>query len=1099
MCVRIGPKPSNRLDGVISYTSLWVAASLTPYQRAAQMLFKPTMLSPCPMGGEFGFVRSVLLRGWLCFFWAGFCVGMVLGVSRVEAEDWQIRRKDRWEKVALRWRQLFLQDPRRDDVAQQLWLHYAKRGTTERLFQEIHQTPVGSKDADRKTLALAQLYHRKSAHQRAFVLWTLLWEKRQRLQPWLHPAQIALWNSRSLQAQARFPEALVFLQHALQTSPPKPLHLRILKDIVALSTSHQQPLQALQALQHLVRLLPNDPRQKIAMAQILRQLRRYREASSILRDAIQKAPKPQRPMLWKQIAEDALRAGELDTALQAITQARRSLDAQHWLHRELDPLAIRTHRLQASLPALIQHYEQAVATDPQRIQPLLAQLYEETAQPQKAIGMYQQIVSSDLSSPHYPKLAGLLVQQGRTKEAIALMLQRQQRAPQDDTIAIQTLEFLYALDTNESSSTLQAFLRSPLGQQPRFLESLLQRATAWKIEPTQHLPFYERLCAIPPLRASCFSRWGKLLWTLHRRAEAYATWRRIESLQPPSARDLFSLALLLLQHERGTDSIPILERVLALAPKHTRARLHLAQELLKAGDPKKQADALFRRVLRESPLASLREQARKGVIQTAFLHYGKEGAWFFFSSRSTLEPLSLFQKKLYIAYALESQDRALATRQLQEALLFSPDDIELHRTALLIYGHAASALPHFFRLIELDPSHQMRYLPDLLHLAETHRQQHRILPLLQSLTQQQPDQIKLWRWLGKQALAQKQWPLAQQAFLEVLQREPNDTLSRLGIARLHTRAQRWKEAYTLLSTPPFPTQEHAPWQTLLLRVGNHQKVPSAQLLSDLQRSLQGHPAPLFGLMHHLQEIRHSPQPSKLRQHARALTNQHLDTWHHVVLDARQPLRYRWQAALLILEAKQKRSLPTLKRLLLDRIERLRGAALIGLAFIDGLDQYAWINEARTQERHHTVRIAAMIADAWVLKDPLAQRYALQSACHRVSTRWLQRLLWSTLALQPSLQELPILACLFRYGNADLQRDTLRLLAYMPPSLVPLLKEQLRQPGYSRCFLYQAFRYLSRHPEVSPAVQQAARTQPLDPLADLCRSETNNRIDLPVFH
>ncbi len=1021
-----------------------------------------------------------------------------LWVHHAVAEDWQIRRKDRWEQVAIRWKQLFLKDPRRDDVAQRLWSHYAKRAATERLIQEIHQSPTPPKETDRKTLALAQLYHRKGAHQRAFVLWTLLWERRKRLQPWLHPAQIALWNSLSLQAQARFPQALLFLRLAQQTSPPKHLHLKILQRIVALSTSQQQPLQALEALRTLTKLLPNDASKKIALARILRQLRRYREASAVLRDAIQKAPKAQRPMLWKQIAEDAFLARDTKTALQAIDRARQPLLAQHWLHRELDPLAIRAHRLQASLPILIQQYEKAVQGDPQRIQPLLAQLYEETAQPQKAIALYRQIVENDPKSPYYPNLAHLLFKQGRTKDASALMLERQQRLPEDDDIAIQTLEFLHTIQSTASHETLQRFLRSPLGQHARFLESLLQRATAWRIEAAQQSLFYERLCGLPPLRASCFSRWGKLLWGIQRRAEAYAVWRRIESLQPPSARDLFSLAVLLLQHERGTDSIPILERVLKLAPKHTRARLHLAQELLKAGDPKKQADALFRRILRDSPLSPLRERARKGIIQTAVLHHGKEGAWFFFSSRSVLEPLSLFQKKLYITYAMESQNRPLATRQLQEALALAPDDIEVHRLALLLYGHTAASLPHFFRLIDLDPSQRMRYLPDLLHVAKTHRQQKRILPLLQRLTQQQPDQIKLWRWLGKEALAQKQWYLAERSFTEVLQREPNDTHSRLGIARLHTRAKHWKKAYAILSTPPFPPQEHTPWQELLLQLGQRLHLPSTQLFRDLQRSLKGHPAPLFGLLSHLQEIRHHPQPSSLRQHARDLTLRHLDTWHRVVLDARQPLRYRWQAALLILEAKQKQSLPTLKRLLLDRIERLRGVALIGLAFLDGRDQYAWIDEARKQERHHAVRIAALIADAWVLQDPLAQGYALQTACHRVNTRWLQRLLWSTLALRPSLKKLPILACLFRYGDASLQRDTLRLLAHMPPTLLPLLKEQLQKPGYSRCFLYQAFRYLSQHKEVPPLLQQAARAQLLDPLADLCRSETSNRIDLPFF-
>ncbi|MCB9642078.1 MAG: tetratricopeptide repeat protein [Myxococcales bacterium] len=1015
--------------------------------------------------------------------------------SSLWAEGWELRRKDRWQQIATRWKRLFLSDPRREDVAQRLFTHYAKRGYSTRLIQEIQQSPAKGAALDRKTLALAHLYHRKGAYRRAFASYQRLWNKREKLQRWLSSAQLALWMGRTLLAQRRGDEAIKLWQAALDTKPTKALQVKLLEGMGAQALQQQRPVQALAVYQKLAVLLPKDPTKKIALARILRQLQRYKEAREMLQLAVQKSPASRRPMLWKLIAEDALLARDPKTAIQSITSAQKRLGPQHWLHRELDLLMIRAHRQQGTIAALIAMYEKLVSRSPQRIRPLLAQLYEETQQFDKAILLYQKMVGRNYKSPMFSTLASLLAQHGHRKKALQLMLDRHRRYPKDDQIALQTLDFLHAIEEPSFSSQLQNMLLTPLGKHPRFLESLLQRASSWKLLPQQELSFFEKLCAIPPLRASCFSRWGKLLWKQRRKAEAWAVWRRIESFSSPSASDLFTLSTLLHRHERGTDSIPILKRVISLAPKHQKARLLLAQELLKAGDPTREAGALFRHVCLESSSASLREAAQKGVVRVAVLHHGKEGAWFLFSRQAILNPFSLFDRKIMIMYAREVQQRMEALQSLQVALAMAPEDLDLHRLALLLYGQSPKALHHLRELIRLDRLHFMRYLPDLLQLAKLHHQQQMSLSLLQSLVQQKPEDTKLWRWLGQEASQQKNWSLAAKAFQEALQREPKDTDSRVGLARLHVRTAHWQEAYDILSTGPFPAKDSEVWQSLLLQSGQKLRVAPKRLMQALQRSLKPHPYPDLALMRLLAPTRRSPQDTPMRQIARGLLKQKRKTWQQFASNTLLPLHMRWQATLLLLESPQKESLPVFLQLSRDRIERLRGAAFLGAALVQSLEGEAWFDAARATERHRDVRLALQIAEAWTLKDPDAQLYSLQRACQQVHARWLHTLILRMLSLQPTPRELPLLVCLHRYGNAKSRRGALRLLSHMPASLLITLQNYLTTPGRSHCFLFQAYGYLQRHPEVPAVLKLGAKKQKLDTLEVLCRSEHHNTIRL----
>jgi predicted Zn-dependent protease len=1008
-----------------------------------------------------------------------------------------------------RWRAIFLQDPRQEAVARKLWQHIQRRRGGKALLQELQKERASAKGMRwyRLTLALAQLHRLSGEKGQAFkelrgVLGqegapVLDSKEKASFARWFPRDRLYLWLGRWSLEAGEGAAAVEYWEKGLVVATTEKRKASLWRALGQQAMHRQDYRRALESAQALIALEPKKHEHPLMAARILRQLKRPSEAVAMLRSALQRSSARERPILWKEIAKDALQARDLKTALEAVNSARRLLSSSHWLHRELDTLELQAHRQGRTLGALRKVYEERAKKQPRRVLPMLAALALEMKDRALAIASYERLLKLDSRSPHATALMKLLIEAKRYQEAEAWLLKLRKRQPRDVDLALLLLQLYRESTPLQHDAKLIEMIQEPVGQETRFLEALLAQAPKLQLGFTLQNTIFAKYCGIQPYRAMCFSRWGKLLWKHKREKEAFQIWRRIISIQPSDPSDLYSLASLLHEHKRSEDALPLLKRVLDAQPQHHQARLLLAQiteQDEKA--PTQEALASYQQILEKSEDARLRHQARQGLVKLIIRHRGRYGAWLYFASRYALEPLQSRSRQLLIAFALETRQPSVARLKLKEALALEPDEPELHHLALNIYGQGKQALYHLRRLVELEPQRFMRYLPELMELTQRFQRYEEALSLLQRLTKQWPQEIRLWRWLGQCAMHNKQGSLAQSAFQEVLQRQADDLEARFGLASLHFQQKQWKEAHTILRDAPFPSNEDTTWQTMLLHASRQLKQPFDETLRQLQQSLQHHPTPDLAMMRLLHPLAEQLHDTTERQSIRMLREKRLSTWHQYAEKTTLSLSQRWEALLLLLRLQDKRSLPTFQKLLHDQHARLRAASLVGLILIEGASAFHRIQE-KEADRDAFVRMTARMTSAWLTQ--AFSHYLLYHACRQRTQPWLQRLLWFLLAQKPIPAHINLHFCLYQHAQEnELRKETIQLLARLKPADISSIERMLHQ-RYAYCFIYNAIRFLREHQAVPPALRQAALQSKiqLDRLLHYCQREKLDFIDLPA--
>lgn len=1053
------------------------------------------------------------LRWSLCLLW------LLIGPSWVWAQDWNIRRTDRWQKIERRLFALYTKNPQEGYALRRLLIHYRRKGGPKALLRRLYQRQQKQPKRWRLRLAEALIYLQIGRSEKALVLLEGL---RKKLGTQKGAPDLRWPLARAYFRQQKWTKARKLYASVYRSSKSRSRTRKVLKALIQLDSQKGAWDQAIQWYKKLLKLQPRDVDLRINLARMYARLGKWPKAISTLRQAIPMTPVRRRPALWTKIVRFHLENKEYPQALKALSKARARLLRTHWLQNVLTELEIDAHRGQKTLPKLIKAYKQKAKRKPKEYLPLVARIHTELKQIDEALKAYEQLLEKHPKHPALKSAISLMLEHGRPKQALTWLRRKIKRVPDDQDAPIRLLTILHQQE-NTKARNKEAALLLKKKQPHAFLEKLERLMLNWQEAARPRLALYRILCTHQPQTASCFARWGELLWELKAYKKAWQAWEQIKDIKPKQQEHELLMARIYIEHERRKDGIPLLEALVQKTPKHVKAwqllaRAHAAEKHIQ------KAIKAYNKLLTVTRSLRLRQQSRSELLQLYHKLYSPTMTAQMLRRTYLLAPFEPSVVKMLIAYHLTRRKliytlhrrrrrrrryirgrwrrrhrlhsyryrlhhryyRYMRGRRyrrsykmvlpkwvkqlLQRSLTGYPKDPEFHLLALRLYKNKPQAWTHLKKLVWLDKSQTEEYIRQLRSLAKKHKKEPKLLALLQKLSERWPYQAPLWGHLGRTALEQGQTTLGCKAYQRAASLAPRELLYRLGQARCDAAHQRWRVAYQRLLKLPHPHTGtlRTEWLNELTRFGLETGIELETLLKTFQRTLARPHLSVMQIISALQRKKDFVLQPKKRKQLSQLVHRAWRLWKHILLKERSPI-HRAKALYFLHFGPKDKVTPLFQKALKDSHSLVRGSAIIGLGLRKQKQFFYLVDQMERTDAGYEARAAAKLAGMLMLG-----RFQLK--IYRYVMRWRSLHPWIMLALQHQTSQIPyrgmsMLAQLYIRGHIDQRWKLMEQLDNMTINATIWLGK-MRSNRYYRCFAFDGLTHLQRK-QAHPSLRQTA--------------------------
>ena len=1064
------------------------------------------------------------------FLLAALVLGLLVPfVGSTAQAEWQLRRKDRWSRISKRLEAMLLARPESGYALKQIMRHYRKKGGTKALLKRLHFLQKKRPNSLNITQAIALIYLKSQRYQKAIRLLKFLKSRKtskaksMRLHEYLGKAYLR---------QSQWKKARrIFLKLLAQTPAPgkkasrsqKAQRLRILQLLLQLSERQRQWKLATIYGEQILQLNPKNVQMRLRLAQFLKLQGRPKEAIQQLQRSLKRLPRTQRPSLYKELAVYHLQANDFAKSLKAIQIARSQLAPRHWLHRELLVLEIQVHRKQGTLLSLVQIFEKKAKRNKRLYLPKIAEIQKELGLSQAALRTYEKLFKQFPAHPHFDKAIQLLFKEKRYQTALTWLKKQQKRTPKNALLRLRLIETHHLMSNRYYRDILFRQSIDKEKKNARFLQKLSKKSAPWKTLPLSlQKDLFRTLCALPPPRASCYQRWGRILWRSGDAIKAWSVWEKLRTIYPKQASDLFLLVKLYKEfgsrrppnrhfryryrtpprryryprryrhryrrrypyrYRRRTKRWPpkpkrnlyhhaiepLLREILVLAPYHYRARLMLANLLRKKQKPA-EAQKHFRLILGKASGPSLLRQAMHGLIQNTVKQYGYASAARLFRQNYILSPFQKQHREILLAFHIRYKNRGAANQILRESLTLFPKNLTLHRIAYEQNRGNRQGLLHLKQMILLNRLFSISNIKEYIRLSHTFRQNQTLLPFLRKLSKDRwPYTAEIWKFYGAESLKQGDAKQAEVAYRKALLLKPNPPLYRLGLAKSYQKRAMWKLAFQFLQKPPLPKKKKAQneWLTIFLQSGLKSGKSPIQLWKQLSKMASSNNLFSLRLLELLQSRSLGLSKKEKSQFLNYLLRKHTAVWHRLLL-RHKSAKVRYQVLALLLHTGQGLSEILLYNLLRDQEPRIRGTAVIILSMQKNLQHYLTIEKMERSDRHYSVRIAASLAGTW-----LAGIYSQRTFAIVGRWGWLSDLALQLLQETPHQKIIPGMIGLYSTYQLHLRPQILRIFHRFPPNHIKKLQELLNGKAFlHKCFALYAKEFLEKTNDTPAKIKHA---------------------------
>lgn len=1049
----------------------------------------------------------------ISLFWSFlfFCL-LPLPLSHAE---WNVRRTDRWRKIADRLFSLYTAQPKEGYALRRLLVHYRRKGGPNAILKRIYQRQQTQPKNWRLQLATALVHLYIGKYKQALAS---LHDLQRKLPPKTTKTIDFDWYlARAHFREQNWKQARFHYNKLRKRAKTKARRRKIYLALIQLDTKRGKWNTAIKWYQGYLKLQPRDVSMWLGLARTHARREQWKPAIAALKKALRYATQRRKPQLWSRLIRYYLTTKQYDKALDAIAKTRRLLVSTHWMQSTLLALEQETHRNRGTLPQLIKEYAKRAKKRPKQYLPLQAQLLAEQKQTTQAIAIYRTLFKRYPTHPAFPTAIRILREQRKYPLAIQWLRRRLTHLKDDETSAILLVTILHQTrDIKARNNTVKTLVKQ-FAKDDIFLGKLARTMEPWKQALSLRNMIYATLCQRQPQRASCFRKWGELLWAHRNKHRAWTVWNRIKRIKPPQADNWFTLAQIYTQHGKPRQSIPLLKQVLHTAPKHVKGHLLLARMYTRINQPR-QAFSTYRKLILLTRSLTIRSQARNEMLFAMHKLYHPQTIALRLKRNALLHPFEAEPQKQLLTFHFRRKTRVLLPNRtngnwrfrhrrrryrrgrwrrrhrrgryyryfrrgrayfrrrnqryvyrvspptwirqlLQRSLKQFAGDPEFHLLALTLHQDQMKAWPHLTYLLRNEPTRTTQYLKQLQQLANRHDKANDLLNVIKTLCERRPGQAIYWGTLGKLALRHNQPQLGCKAYQRATSIAPKDLRFRLGTANCLGAQKQWRKAYQTLLTLPHPhkTPLRQQWLKRLTIYGLRTGTPLSQLLLTFRRTLS---QPQRSIMHVLYELLQQPEAMhapKTYKELQKLVREGWPFW-KFVLQYERSVKDKARALYFLHFAPKAVLFPLLEQATKSPHPPVRAGALLSIALHNHKQLFYLIEKYEQTSRHYTVKRAAKLA-AHIMTQPFSMRahyYAFSSPSIRP---------WSILALQSQGQHITYgqmkeLARLYGYADRAQRYQIMRIVDQLTVNAIVWLGKA-RTHTQHRCFAFDAIKHLKR--------------------------------------
>lgn len=449
---------------------------------------------------------------------------------------------------------------------------------------------------------------------------------------------------------------------------------------------------------------------------------------------------------------------------EAIRELERALAAagESGVRREIYDTIVDIYRKQDRLPELVAKFEKDPAPSVDELR-LLASLYEETGQMEKALATYRKALGRDGKDiATRLKLVHLLEVRGELDAAIKEYDALIRAAPRNPDFVFQLAEALIQRGDRQKALEHLKRLEARSQNDEETLAALVDFYERVE-EKDRALSLLQRLAGAGTQDPQHLAELGARYWQQGDKKKALATWQRIKTAVPDRAQALLTLGEIYLEHDMPKEALEALGEAMKLAPKQARFKKAYALALERTaasgarGDAQRveydEARKIWEQLLREAGSdANLAREARQHIITLYSLSGQLAQRLGPLARRLAANPPDLEAGRLLAEGEIRLNRHADAERTLRKIVSLQPGDIEsltrLERV-LVLSRKLNDAIEVLERLATADPKRAREYYQRMAGYAAELYQDDRALAYAARAVELSPDDAEGHKKLGQ--------------------------------------------------------------------------------------------------------------------------------------------------------------------------------------------------------------------------------------------------------------------------------------------------------------------------------------------------------------
>jgi cellulose synthase operon protein C len=637
-------------------------------------------------------------------------------------------------------------------------LYRERDGNVEKLVAELLRRAEAEASAYAALLALGGVYKRDSQPDKAMAaLEQAIGKEPKNPLGLLSLARLYLERGDRSAARARFERALPLLQDA-------PTREQVLRTLMGLHLDERDFAKAKQVHEQLLVATRGSffvraelPRELSARGELQRAITEY---EGVVRAAAgdNRVLAPALVDLGRALSQ----AGRDQEAQTALDRALGITSSESGARRQILEALAEIYRRSERLPALVERLAKQGGAGVEELK-LLAQLYEETGQVERALATHRRVLAREpkevgtrlrvvrlmevrgeleqaiteydaliKSAPRNPdyvfRLTEALLQRGDRKRALAELRALEARSGADEETLTALVDFYERVDEKERALTLLSRLAQSGTQDPQHVVAL-----------------------------------GARYWEQGDKKRAIATWQRLRTLLPERAEGLLRLGELYLEHDMSQEALDTLSEAMKREPKQPRVRRAYAIGLERVGAAASGRDAqrvayeearkLWEQILRESPSeSSTAREARQHVVTLLGLTGQLTPRLVILERKFAAEPPDMESGRLLSEAHVRLRRHDDAERVLRRITQLEPGNVQdaVRLERVLVLGRKLeAAIVTLERLVKLDPKRAREYYQRMAGYAAELYQDDRALKYAARAVELGPDDADGHKKLGE--------------------------------------------------------------------------------------------------------------------------------------------------------------------------------------------------------------------------------------------------------------------------------------------------------------------------------------------------------------